>query len=173
MGRASRRKREDREKFPHLPDTDLAEYMRQRGLITRRYDFQEGMLLGLGGGLFFSVIAGLRLLVFASVRGEARETLALWGLATLFYLVAGAVSGLLFGALRPFRDRYWGKFLTAYLILFVVYGGGRVAVLPLVEENPVPLRIIIPLALMCLVLAPIYVRTTTRTWKQPTNPTAP
>ena len=146
-----------------MSGTDLLDYMRQRGLITRRYDFHEGVILGLGAGFFFSFIAGLRLLTVAASRGGVGEVFVMWGLATAFYLSVGVLGGLIFGALRPLRDGYWGKFLTAYLILFLVYGGGTAAVFPLIKEDPVPLRVLIPLwAVLCLVLAPIYVRTT---WK--------
>jgi hypothetical protein len=84
-----------------------------------------------------------------------------------YYCVAGAAGGAAFGLLRPMQHRYVGKFLTAYLILLLVYGGGTVVVLPAMNEDgakPVPVAALVGAwAVLCLILAPIYVRIT-RDW---------
>ena len=61
------------------------------------------------------------------------------------------------GALRPLQSTYIGKFLTAYLILFLVYGGGTAALTPLMKDlPPVPLSTMLAVwSVLCLVLAPI------------------
>lgn len=80
----------------------------------------------------------------------------------MFYYSAGAAGGALLGVLRPIEKYYAGKLLTAYLLVFLVYGGGTAVFLPLMNKgdpHPVPLRDLLTLwALMCLVLAPVYVR---------------
>ncbi len=170
MGRASRRKREYREHFPDGAGTDLIERLRRQGLIDWRYDVREGAVLGIGLGILLSGIAALRLLVATAARGQAGEEVRVWALATAFYLAAGLIGGIIFGLFRPLRDRYWGQFLTAYLILFLVYGGGTVAFLGLIENNGASLRTLLPVwAMICLALAPIYVRIT-RNWDQPKHP---
>ena len=80
-----------------------------------------------------------------------------------FYYAAGTTGGALFGLLQPWRTRYAGKFLTAYLLLFLVYGGGTAVFLPMlnrVDDRPLPLWVMLAVwAILCLVLAPIYVAT--------------
>jgi hypothetical protein len=82
--------------------------------------------------------------------------------AIAFYYLAGIAGGTVFGLLQPFRDRYVGRYLTAYLILFLVYGGGTSIFLPSWQggdPDPVPLRSLLLLwAVLCLILAPLYVR---------------
>ena len=127
-------------------------------------DVAGGVRLGLGMAAGFSALAAVALVVGA--REGAAEAARMWALASLFYVAAGALGGALYGALRPVQHRYWGRCLTAYLILLLVYGGGTVALLPLMREpgeKPVPLSVILPLwAVICLVLAPIYVAVNTR-----------
>jgi hypothetical protein len=84
-----------------------------------------------------------------------------------YYCGAGAAGGAAFGLLRPMQHRYVGKFLTAYLILLLVYGGGTAVVLPAMNEDgakTVPVAALVGAwAVLCLILAPIYVRIT-RDW---------
>lgn len=120
---------------------------------------------GLGWGLTlatgFSAFVGL----MALFRGST-EYAQYGGLTTgrivVFYYVAGILGDALFGLLRPLQTRYTGKLLTAYLLLFLVYGGGTATFLPLWSKgdpHPVPLRLLLAMwAVLCLVLAPIYVQ---------------
>jgi hypothetical protein len=93
-------------------------------------------------------------------RASAAAAASTWLLAAAFYLVAGILGGALYGLLRPLRDRYLGRLLTAYLILVLVYGGGTAALWPLLRENagratlPVMLGV---WAVLALPLAPLYV----------------
>ena len=84
----------------------------------------------------------------------------LWQIVA-FYYAAGAMGGALFGLLKPWRTRYAGKLITAYLLLFLVYGGGTAVFLPIFyppSERSLPLWFYLALwAVLCLVLAPIYV----------------
>ena len=121
-----------------------------------RAEIRRGIRLGLIVALFLGAVAAIRL-VAVSDRAQAGEALRLWSISLLFYLGAAVLGGTVFGLLRPTRDRYWGRLLTAYLILFLVYGAGAVVLLPFLVEKPVPTRsLLIVMALACVVLAPIY-----------------
>ena len=115
-------------------------------------------------GLWFATAFSAFVLVMAVLRGSTKYE-DLGGLRTwqivAFYYVAGAVGGIVHGLLKPTRSRYLGKYLTAYLLLFLVYGGGTIAFFPMinVEAPRVPLRLLLTVwAFLCLVLAPIYVK---------------
>ena len=83
--------------------------------------------------------------------------------AVLFYLLAGTLGGALYGWLRPARHALWGRLVTAYLILFLLYGGGSAAFYPLfisadTDYAKVPLWLLLAAwAALCFVLAPVYV----------------
>jgi hypothetical protein len=121
-------------------------------------DVTGGIVTGLFFATFFTAIATVILMVRG---GPTGETAKVWFIVTGFYFGAGILGGALYGLLRPVQDRYWGQYLTAYLILFLVYGGGTATVLPLLEPDSreVPLRVLLGLwAVICLLLAPLYVR---------------
>lgn len=116
--------------------------------------------------IYASLLAAF-VVAMAALRGSARfediPATALWRVVSFYYL-AGAVGGAVFGLLRPHRERYAGKYLTAYLILFLVYGGGAAAFYPLMAESkssPIRLADMIGIwAVLCLVPAPIYIKIT-------------
>ena len=91
---------------------------------------------------------------------ESYGRLTTWEVVA-FYYAAGTIGGALFGLLQPWRTRYAGKFVTAYLLLFLVYGGGTVVFLPVFDppsERSLPLWIFLAVwAIVCLLLAPVYV----------------
>ena len=106
----------------------------------------------------------------AIVRGSAVYDryggITTWQVIAL-YFGAGLAGGALFGLLRPIQHRYAGKLVTAYLLLFLVYGGGSVVMLPFLtrgDPDPVPLKLLLVVwAVICVILAPMYVRLT-RNW---------
>jgi hypothetical protein len=128
-----------------------------------RDSLSRDLMDGVGRGLFtataFSVIALVILSLSGSARNEPQAVSP--GHIVLFYYCAGVLGGIVFGLLRPMRTQYLGKLLTAYLILFLVYGGGTAAFLPFMNassDRPVPLRSILFLwAGLCALLAPVYV----------------
>jgi len=99
-------------------------------------DVPGGLMRGLVAAFGFTVIAAVSLAIAAAV-GRLAPGFALrtWLLATAFYWVVGAAGGALYGWLRPFRDRYVGKLLTAYLLLVLVYGGGTAAFWPVLPHT--------------------------------------
>ena len=126
----------------------------------------DGVILGLAYAVGFSAIAAVSLTIGTIIRsmpvGLAIRT---WLAAIVFYLVAGAAGGAVYGALRPVQDRYYGRFLTAYLILWLVYGGATVAFWPVIGRDSG--RVTLPGMLavwgvLAAVLAPIYLRVTRR-----------
>ena len=127
-----------------------------------RADVRDGVRTGLGYAIWFSLIATV-LLAIAARNGPAVEVAKFWLAVIVFYFVAGAAGGALYGWLRPVRDRLWGRLLTAYLILFLVYGGGTLAFMPLFESlNPDsqhdPVLFLMAMwAVICIFLAPVYV----------------
>jgi hypothetical protein len=119
------------------------------------------ILSGVGLGLFFALgfagIAGLALL-WGAQGAPWQEVLGLYGWVVAFYLVAGVLGGALYGLLAPIRKVYVGKYLTAYLILLLVYGGATATILPLLEKTAVPVAQLVGIwAVLCLFLAPVYV----------------
>jgi hypothetical protein len=99
-------------------------------------------------------------LLAALTSGDWRGAGLAWVSIVLFYYASGTAGGALYGALRPIQDRYTGQLLTAYLILFLIYGGGTVTLLPVFRPQATeafgPLLAV--WAIVCLVLAPVYVR---------------
>ena len=125
----------------------------------RRMDVIAGIRLGLGFAVAFSVIAAAIIALQAGTSGAGGyEAAKVWAIATAFYLAAGAAGGAVFGLLRPVQHRYWGRYLTAYLILFLVYGGATATILPLTDDEPVPVLPLLAIwAVICLAVAPICV----------------
>jgi cytochrome bd-type quinol oxidase subunit 2 len=117
-----------------------------------------GLLMATGFSAFVLVMALLRgSTVYDDVGG-----MRTWQII-VFYYSAGVVGGIVHGLLRPLRERYWGKLLTAYLLLFLVYGGGTIAFWPMMSQDFDSPRLTLGLMLkawgvLCLVLAPIYVK---------------
>src|SRR2546422_2676274 len=120
------------------------------------------MRTGLRYAFTFSVIATVAIAVGAR-QGAPSPALLIWVAAVFFYVLAGTVGGALYGWLRPARNVLWGRLLTAYLILFLVYGGGSIAFYPLfvsVDQGvaKVPLLLLVAVwAVLCLLLSPVYV----------------
>ena len=120
-------------------------------------EVRSGVTLGVGVALCFAGIAAVGLL-WGGQGAPWREVVHLYGWAVVFYLVAGVLGGALYGVLSPIRHLYLRKYLTAYLILLLVYGGGSAAVLPLLETGPVPVPgLLLMWAILALFLAPVYV----------------
>lgn len=137
----------------------------QRTPAERHADIVNGIRTGLGYAAFFSVVAAAGVILGASIGASGNPAL-IWILATLFYAVAGAAGGALFGLLRPLRRRYVGRLLTAYVILLLVYGGGTIAFWPVISDgadNPPLLGMLGLWALLCLIIAPLYVAAS-RSW---------
>jgi hypothetical protein len=128
----------------------------------RRADVRDGVRTGLRYAVGFSIIATGAIAVGVA-KGAADQALLIWLAAVAFYVAAGTLGGALYGWLRPARRKLWGRLLTAYLILFLVYGGASVAFYPLfVLADPtirgVPVLLMVGMwAVFCLGLAPVYV----------------
>ena len=135
-----------------------------------RRSLRHDLFVGLGWGLTLAAMFSAFILLMAVRRGSTVYQnyggLSTWHFIA-YYFGAGAAGGAAFGLLRPMQHRYVGKFLTAYLILLLVYGGGTAVVLPTMNEDgakPVPVATLVGAwAVLCLILAPIYVRIT-RDW---------
>ena len=127
-----------------------------------RADVRDGVRIGVRYAIWFSVIATV-LLAIAARNGPPAQVAQLWLAVIAFYFVAGVLGGALYGWLRTVRDRLWGRLLTAYLVLFLVYGGGTLAFMPLFRSLDtdfanVPVLFLMALwAVLCVLLAPIYV----------------
>ena len=88
------------------------------GTPSRPRDIRGGIGLGLSFGAAFSLIAGVIIALGAGTKGVGEgEAVKVWALAAAYYLAAGAAGGAVFELLRPVQHRYWGRYLTAYLIL--------------------------------------------------------
>ena len=127
-------------------------------LSQRALDVRSGIKNGLGFATIYSAFALGMALLRGSTDYESGPTT--WQ-TIVFYYLAGVLGGTIFGLLRPLRNRYAGRYLTAYLILFLVYGGGTSVLLPTLQRgdsDPIPLRNLLLLwAVLCLILAPLYV----------------
>ena len=107
----------------------------------------------------FSLIAAIGVII-GGLRGAEGNPVTAWLVATAFYLVAGVLGGAVFGLLRPFRKGYIGRFVTAYVILLLVYAGGYFALWPFISDTPGERPSLDALglwAVVCLVLPPLYV----------------
>ena len=133
-----------------------------RALEERRSDVRGGIRTGLRYALGLSIIATIALAAVAAKGGTAQAAIA-WVAAVAFYFVAGFLGGALYGFLRPIRDKFWGRLVTAYLLLFLVYGGGTLGFWPLFTLADPSFRQLSVLlmvgvwAVLSLVLAPVYV----------------
>ena len=125
----------------------------------RREDVSKGVDRGMQFAGGFSLIATVLAIITVASEGDLLEGLLALVLLIVFYFAIGAAGGALYGWMRPIQDRYWGKFLTAYLIVFLVYGGGTIAFWPLLEDmRQVPLAWLLGAwAILSIVLAPAYV----------------
>jgi hypothetical protein len=128
----------------------------------KRSDVRHGVRTGLQYALGLSIIATIALAVVAAKGGAAQAAIA-WLAAVAFYFVAGFLGGALYGFLRPIRKKLWGRLVTAYLLLLLVYGGGTLGFWPLFTLADPSLRQLSVLlmvgvwAVVSLVLAPVYV----------------
>ena len=126
----------------------------------RRADVRQGVRIGLKYAFGFSILATI--IIAVKAKGyAASEAVLIWIGVLAFYGVAGAGAGALYGLLRPIRTKRWGRLLTAFLLIFLVYGSGTLAVWPLAAPD-VPfvsyaLTAFALVAALALVLAPLYV----------------
>jgi hypothetical protein len=124
----------------------------------------DNVFLGVAWGFGLATCFSIFVLLLAILRGstvyENYGGLTTWRVIAL-YFATGLVGGVVFGLLRPLTNRYAGKLFTAYLLLFLVYGGGTAVLLPLMnkgDSTPTPLgELLIVWAIICLPLAPAYV----------------
>lgn len=120
------------------------------------------VVAGIGMGLAIAVLLALVAAIRLALGGQGtpwREVLGAYGWVVVFYLVSGIAGGTIYGLLAPIRHLYIGKYLTAYLILMVVYGGGAIVVSPLFGAGPAPVGpVLVICAILALFLAPLYVR---------------
>jgi hypothetical protein len=122
-----------------------------------RRGIRTGLRLALGLAGVATIMIGV-----SAIGGPRGQVLGWWLLAVVFYGVFGALGGALFGLLRPLARWYLGRVLIAYLLLLLVYGGGSVALYPLIAMRPDPpplMGLLIIGALLCVVLAPLYAAT--------------
>ena len=133
-----------------------------RSSEQRRADVRDGIRTGLRYAIGFSIIATAAIAVGVR-KGAPAQAVLIWLAAVFFYAVAGTLGGALYGWLRPARSMLWGRLLTSYLILLLVYGGGSVAFYPLfISADPDFVNVPLPLMLvawaaLCILLAPVYV----------------
>ena len=133
---------------------------------SHRPDHQHGQAIraGVRRGLQYATAYSAFVLIMAALRRsttyESYGGLTTWEVIAYYY-AAGLIGGALFGLLEPWRTRYIGKFLTAYLLLFLVYGGVVVVFRPLFDppsERSLPLWFYLAgCAVFCLPFAPLYV----------------
>ena len=129
---------------------------------SRRTDhiFPQGTAIrdGILRGLLIATAFSAFVLLTAASR-DPREPV--WQIVGYYY-AAGLLGGAIFGLLRPWQNRYAGKLLTAYLVLFLIYGGGTTVFLPTINQRytrPLSLASLLSVwAVLCAVLAPIYVK---------------
>jgi hypothetical protein len=128
----------------------------------RRADVRDGIRTGHRYAVGLSVIATAGIAVGVA-KGAPGEAALVWLTAVAFYFIAGTLGGALYGWLRLFRTKLWGRLLTAYLILFLVYGGGSMAFYPLFaatdpEIRRVPVLLMVGIwAVLSVILSPFYV----------------
>jgi hypothetical protein len=95
----------------------------------------------------------------------------MWVIATALYVGAALGGGTIFGLLRPLQGRYWGRYLTAALVIFFVYAGGAIVLGPtLTGERREPgtvSGVLVVAGLVAIVFAPLYVRIAERHWRPP------
>ena len=120
---------------------------------------RSGIVLGIAFATFFSAIV----LVMAVARGSVRYPggLTTWHVLA-FYYGAGIVGGAVFGLLRPWQDRYIGRLASAWVVLYLVYGGATIVFYPMIKPNAAsplpPSGLLIAWAVLCVILAPFYVK---------------
>ena len=118
---------------------------------------------GIGWGIAFATCFSALVVLMAVLRGSTRypDGLATWHVLA-FYYSAGILGGAVYGLLRPWQHRRIGKLTSAWVILYLVYGGGTIAFYPLVSSSAgrsmPPLGLLIAWAVICAVLAPAYVK---------------
>ena len=150
--------------LPHRSRPDrlmpVSSYRVRKGHRRLPDDVRVGVLRGIAIATAFSAFV----VSTARFRKPSEPTWRIVG----FYYGAGVAGGIIFGLLRPWRHTYPGKFVTAYLILFLIYGGGSTVFLPVINHNgerPIPLATLLAIwAVLCVVLAPIYVKLLGSSW---------
>src|SRR5258705_425987 len=93
----------------------------ERSTVQRSADVRQGIRTGLGYALGFSVLATI-IIALKARRYAASEGVLIWLGVMTFYFVAGGAAGAVYGLLRPIRTKLWGRLLTAFLLIFLVYG---------------------------------------------------
>lgn len=135
-----------------------------RGGAKSHRRLSDQIRIGVARGLVIATAFSAFVLLTARFRTSAEPTLQIVG----FYYGGGVAGGVTFGLLSPWRHTYAGKLLTAYLILFLIYGGGTTVFLPVINQNhirPIPLTTLLTVwAILCVILAPIYVKVFETSW---------
>jgi hypothetical protein len=117
---------------------------------------------GVGRGIGFATCFSVIVIVMALLRGSTRypDGFSTWHVVA-FYYGAGILGGAVFGLLRPWQHLRLGKLASAWVILYLVYGGGTIAFYPLVKSDTgrsmPPLGLLVVWAVLCAALAPAYV----------------
>lgn len=118
-----------------------------------------GVKYGLGFATMLSVLVGILALVSGSAADGKHAGLDA-GTIIGFYYIVGTVGGVAAGLMRPLTRYYVGRVVMAYVVLFIVYGGGTLALYSAFskgESNPPSISgLLLVWALICVVLAPIY-----------------
>jgi len=125
----------------------------------------RNVFVGLWCAAGFSVLATIPILigVFKSINVFP----LLW--VYPFYFAAGAAGGALVGLLQPIQHRYLGRLLTAYLVVYLVYGGGTIAFWPMItadqgDRGPSLVEMLGFWTVLALFFAPMYERIS-RNWR--------
>jgi hypothetical protein len=132
---------------------------------SRREQVLRNVFVGLAIAAGFSVLATIPILVGA-IR-SANVLSLLW--VYPFYFAAGAAGGAIVGLLAPIQHRYLGRLLTAYLVVYLVYGGATVAFWPLLSADrgargPSLVSMLGAWTVIALFVAPVYERIS-RSWR--------
>jgi hypothetical protein len=128
--------------------------------VGLRRNVRWGIGWGLGFAAALSAFVGLMAVLRGSTSYEEVSGLSTWHVLA-YYFGAGLAGGVLVGLLRPYQHHYWGKYLTAYLALLLVYGGGTAVFLPMLTADapgPSLTTMLLGWAVVCVFLAPVYVR---------------
>jgi hypothetical protein len=118
-----------------------------------------GVKYGLGFATMLSVLVGILALLSGSAANGKHAALDA-GTIIGFYYVVGTVGGVAAGLMRPLTRFYLGRIAMAYVVLFIVYGGGTLALYPAFSKGdsdpPAISSLLLVWAAICVVLAPIY-----------------
>lgn len=118
-----------------------------------------GVKYGLGFATMLSVLVGILALLSGSAADGKHAGLDA-GTIIGFYYVVGIAGGVAAGLMRPLTRFYVGRVAMAYVVLFIVYGGGTIALYPAFSKGdsdpPSISSLLLVWAVICVVLAPIY-----------------